>query len=197
MPKRLDPQESKPFQPIKAAFLKDVLDDGPNSTRDEPRPRVAVRAAPASAPARPEREPVEEVRGPNRKVVSLPVEEDEAPVTPAPAPARRGRQAIVTAGGERLNRPLKVQFQPSERNELTRITNELSMALGTSLSVSHVTRALLMVFRHAEKDVHERARQRGALKRPANDDLTAIAVFEHELAKLLLGALRTAKPLRE
>ena len=71
------------------------------------------------------------------------------------------------------------------------------MALGTSLSVSHVTRALLIVFRHAEKDVHERARQRGALKRPANDDLTAIAVFEHELAKLLLGALRTAKPLRE
>lgn len=195
MPKRLDPKESKPFQPIKAAFLRDVLDDGPNSTRDEPRrPKAAVNAAPEPARATPDPEPVEEVRAPSRKVVTLPVEE-EAPAPPAPA--RRGRQAIVTAGGEKLNRPLKVQLQSSERTELTRITNELSMALGTSLSVSHVTRALLMVFRHAEKDVFDRARQRGALKRPANDDLTAIAVFEHELAKLLLGALRTAKPLRE
>jgi hypothetical protein len=196
MPKRLDPKESKPFQPIKAAFLRDVLDDGPNSTRDEPRrPKVAVAVAPEPTRVTPDPEAAEEVRAPSRRVVTLPVVEEEAP--PSPAPARRGRQAIVTAGGEKLNRPLKVQLQSSERTELTRITNELSMALGTSLSVSHVTRALLMVFRHAEKDVFDRARQRGALKRPANDDLTAIAVFEHELAKLLLGALRTAKPLRE
>jgi hypothetical protein len=99
--------------------------------------------------------------------------------------------------GERLNRPLKVQLAPSESIEISRIINELSGALGTPLSTSHVTRALLTIFRHAEREVFKRAKERGALKRPPNDDLTAIAVFEQELAKVLLGALRSAPPLRE
>lgn len=186
MPKKLEAQESKPFQPIKTAFLRGVLEDA--EPEQEGQGGVAVAEAPAPAvEAEPEAAPPS--RRSERKVVEMQREAEPQP--------RRGRAMPMPAGGERLNRPLKVQLQATERMELTRIVNELSSSLGTPLSVSHVTRALLTVFRHAEGEIQKRARQRGSLKRPPNDDLTAIAVFEQELAKLLLGALRDAKPLRE
>lgn len=181
MPKKLEPQEAKPFQPIKTAFLHSVLDEEPPAREEE----GGVATATEPEPERTRESPLSRAE---RKVVSM------SEVEPA---SRRTRAMPAPAGGERLNWPLKVQLQPSERIEFTRIVNELSSALGTSLSVSHVTRALLTVFGHAEGEVQKRARQRGPLKRPPNDDLTAIAVFEHELAKLLLGAIREAKPLRE
>ncbi|HZW05416.1 MAG TPA: hypothetical protein VFF58_00780 [Candidatus Nitrosotalea sp.] len=188
MPKKLEAQEAKPFQPIKTAFLRGVLEDaaeesvegGGVATAIEPEMTTEPEAE-AEAPPQPRRT--------ERKVVELQRDVE--------ARARRSRPMPVPAGGERLNRPLKVQLQASERTDLTRIVNELSSSLGTPLSVSHVTRALLIVFRHAEDEIQKRARQRGSLRRPPNDDLTAIAVFEHELAKLLLGALRDARGLRE
>ncbi len=178
MPKKLEAQEAKPFQPIKTAFLKGVLDDAPAEGAPDGNTATAVETNP-------------EPQAAERKVLPLHTEPE--------VPLRRGRAPLAAAapGGERLNRPLKVQLQASERLELARIVNELSSALGTPLSVSHVTRALLTVFRHTEVELQKRARQHGSLKRPANDDLTAIAVFEHELAKLVLGAMREAKPLRE
>lgn len=183
MAKKYQPNEAKPFQPLKSSLLRQVLNEpapevgeGNVATIAEPEPSPPVAAA-------------VQAEADERKVVPMQTEQ--------PAPVRRARALPAPAGGERLNRPLKVQLQSSERIELTRIVNELSSTLGTPLSMSHVTRALLNVFRHAESEVHKRARERGSLRRPPNDDLTAIAVFEHELAKLLLGAIRNAKALRE
>ena len=189
MAKRLNPQETKPFQPIEAAFLKNLLAAPPD---EAPAPEAKPQSSTATAvaepePARPARASEPEPR--ERKVVHM---RD----VPEPAPSRRVRPVSVP-GGERLNKPLKIQLQPSERAELARIVNDLCATLGTQVSTSHVTRALLTVFRNAEEKILERAKQKGSLKRPANDDLTAIAVFEQELAKLLLGAIRNSPPLRE
>ncbi len=187
MPKKLEAHEAKPFQPLKTSFVQSALDDTPPE-QDQGGVAVAIEpdmtteqesvTPPAPTPRRAE-----------RKVVTIP----RAPE----APSRRSRALPAPMAGERLNRPLKVQLTGSERTEITRIVNELSRTVGTTVSVSHVARALLMVFRHAEDNVLERAKQRGTMRRPPNDDLTALTVFEHELAKLLIGALRDSKPLLE
>jgi hypothetical protein len=58
-------------------------------------------------------------------------------------------------------------------------------------------RSLLLILRHAERELVTRAGRSGPLRRPPNDDPAAIAAFEHRLGRILLGAFREAPPLRE
>lgn len=156
------------FQPIEAALLQKVLDDAPL----EPTPV-------------PPREPAA-VAAPQRKVVPI------APPMPRPPEPAQEQQPT-----ERLNAPLKVHLQPGERRELNRILNQLSQELRTTVSVSHVQRALMTLLQHAEAEVLKRAAEQPPMKRPPNDNLAAIAAFEFRLAKILYGGLRQAPPLRE
>ena len=187
MPKRLNPDQSKPFQPLASEFLRSVIDEAPapatSTAVAEPADSEFEPPAAAEPPRAQDRTQAERIvtfRGKGRGA------------------ARREPQPVaVPEPGERLNRPLKVQLAPTERIEVSRIINQLSQELGTPVSASHVTRALLAIFRNAEGNVLERARATGPLKRPPNDDLTAIAAFEFRLAKLLSAALREAPALRE
>jgi hypothetical protein len=182
MPKKLDPTKDKPFQPLAPDLVRSVIDNTSTATAvAEPPEEMDEIPAPEPAAVRARTKRSDNVVSMRR---TQGAEEPEARMLPEP-------------GGERLNRPLKVQLAPSERNELQRIVNLLSQELGTPVSASHVTRSLLAIFRNAESLIINRARQTGTLKRPPNDDLTAIAAFEFRLAKLLAGALREAAPLRE
>jgi len=167
MPKQYDPA-MKAFQPIEQALLKEVLDD----TSPAPEPRLP--------------RPVPRPSDTARKVVPL-----DQPQSPAAEPARGPEPA------ERLNAPLKVHLQPAERRELNRVLNQISQELGTSVSASHVQRALLTLLLHGEAEVLKRAREHAPMRRPPNDNLAAIAAFEFRLAKILYGGLRQAPPLRE
>jgi len=168
MPKKLDPH-AKPFQPIEKAFVREVLADTPTA---------------GTAP----RSRTEESR-----VVQLPRSSESAP-----APEHHEEPAPRVASlPDRLTRVLKAKVSTSEHVELTRLVNELSLELETPVSTTHVIRALITILRHAEPELQRRAKLNGPLRRPPNDDLTAIAAFEFRLAKLLSAALRESKPLRE
>jgi len=114
-----------------------------------------------------------------------------------PAHAEAAEPAREPQPTERLNAALKVQLHPAERRELNRFLNQLSQELGTTVSVSHLQRALVTLVLHAEAEVLKRAREYAPMKRPPNDNLAAIAAFEFRIAKVFCGALRQAPPLRE
>jgi hypothetical protein len=121
----------------------------------------------------------------------------ERKVVPLELPPASPEPAHVTEPAERLNAPLKVHLQPGERRELNRLLNHLSQELGTSVSASHVQRALITLLQHAESEVLRRARDQAPMKRPPNGNLAAIAAFEFALAKILSGAFRETPPLRQ
>jgi len=167
MPKKLNP-DAKPFQPIEKAFVREALAETPPAPSDAP-------------PARTEESRVVHLP---RGGGAAPERDDEPAPRSAPHP-------------DRLTRVLKAKVSTNEHVELTRLVNELSLELETPVSTTHVIRALITILRHAEPEVQRRAKQNGPLRRPPNDDLTAIAAFEFRLAKLLSAALRDSKPLRE
>jgi len=182
MPKKLDPH-AKAFQPIEKAFLSEALADSPAMpAAAPPLPPAATAPAPTKAPL-PEK--IE------RKVVQLPREEE------AGEDEHEIEESARRATADRLTRVLKARVSASEQSELSRIVNQLSASLDTPVSTTHVIRALITILRHSEPQVIRRARQHGPLRRPSNDDLTAIAAFEFRLAKLISAALRDAPPLRE
>lgn len=168
MAKKADPAE-KPFQPVETALLRSVLDDN--------RPAVAVPP-------------------PRRILTDSPVVIMKRPPE-SPLGESTPKETVRVSHPEKPNRPIKVHLSPGERTEFNRVLNSLSQELGTGVSASHIQRALIAIFRHAEDEILKRAREHTPLKRPPNDDLTAIAAFEFRLSKLLSGAFREAPPMRE
>ena len=97
---------------------------------------------------------------------------------------------------ERLNKQFRFQVSDTERREIRRIVSRLSGELETSVDMSHVARALLLIFRHAEADIMKHVHSSEPLVRPDNNNAFALAEFEYEIAKLLLKAFQDMSPIR-
>lgn len=106
----------------------------------------------------------------------------------APAPSKASRP-------ERLTKYLKFQVSQTEQMDIVRIVHHFAGELGTSLDWSHVARALMLLFRHAEPEILKYARRHGPLTRPPNYNAVALAEFEYAIAHILLRALQDAEPL--
>lgn len=208
MPKKADPT-TREFRPLDERLLSSVLLD--DSSHHDSEPTQAQRqAAPSSA--RPQRlrrdertsrsDTISSTTGEHAtaldKVIELPrngAGEREARSETGARDKQKAQADLLPSN--RLNRPLKVHLQPSERFEVDRIMTNISQELGTRISISHMQRAFVALLRNAEHNLLDRARRHGPITRPANENLVAIAAFEEELARLLAGALREAPPLRD
>jgi hypothetical protein len=93
---------------------------------------------------------------------------------------------------ERLTRAKRVLVTPTEEQELAELMTALAGALGTSVRLSHVQRALLRLLQHAGPEVLDLA-QRADLSRPPNEIPEARDEFEQALANLLHIAFRKAR----
>ncbi|MCC7144498.1 MAG: hypothetical protein IT349_20565 [Candidatus Eisenbacteria bacterium] len=201
MPKKLDPTKHDlgEFQPIEKAFVNAVLEEG--------HAEESSNGAAAAVDQRPPKHTRHNGGGrphPRPTVLETTVQEREAPAaSPQRRPAVQEEQLPVSESRERapmqerFTRPLKAMVSKSEEAEVGRIVNLLRRELGTSVSTTNLLRAMVTILRHSEKAVLRRAEQGGSVKRPANEDLTGIAVFEFKLAKILFAAFRDAPPLRE
>ena len=97
---------------------------------------------------------------------------------------------------ERLTKYLKFQVSHAEQLDIMRVVHRFAGELGTSVDWSHVARAIMLLFRHAEQEILKHARRNGPLTRPPNYDAPALAEFEHAIAKILMKALQEADILR-
>lgn len=103
---------------------------------------------------------------------------------------------VKSVAAKKLVREKRVLLTLSEERELERLVNRMAEELETPVKLSHLLRAHLILFRHAENEVTKRAQQTGPLRRPPNGDPAGLAQFEHRLAQVLSAAFREAPPLR-
>lgn len=117
---------------------------------------------------------------------------------PAPMPVHREspRPGVVMVPAlEKLESERRILFSRQESQALDRLINNLAWRLRAQVKVSHLIRALVGLVIRAERQVDQRAAERGPLVRPPNSDLAAIAKFEDDLAAILENALRDAGAL--
>ena len=96
---------------------------------------------------------------------------------------------------EPLNKQLKFQVSNAELREIRRIIGQIGSDLETSLNWSHVARAMLIIFKHAEDEIVRQARRSEPLARPRNSDALGLAEFEMNIAQILLTGFKEVKGL--
>ena len=96
-----------------------------------------------------------------------PETEDVESVTPSPEIVRVERPSSVpseeqgklrSSNLEKLNKQIRFQVSDAERREIRRIVSRLSGELETSVDMSHVARALFLIFRHSEVEIIKHVR---------------------------------------
>lgn len=190
MPKRV-PKDEKPFRPVENALVSRLLESGgeATATATEEKPTTPEPEAPPAASVEPAAPVVDRSR--DEKVVHMP-----------PKPAR-AEKAPEEAEPQAKPRPPRTQIErfhmdPDDRRQLQVFATELSEALGTTVKVSNIHRALQILVRNSRAEAVTRARQlHGQVYRPSNENHVAMAEFEHRLAKVFNAANRDAPPLRE
>lgn len=165
MARRVPPND-KPYRPVDEALVRSVLNPEPNQN--------TAKVLQTPEPFRP---PPRLVGLEGRKEAQWP------PLEPS-----------TTPGVEKLTREKRVLLTPTEEWELERLISEMAGQLRTPLKPSHVFRATVMLLRHASEELLKQSRRVGPLKRPPNNDVMALAAFEHYLAQVIDSALRNTKP---
>lgn len=179
------PTNEKPYSPVQDGLVSAVLRGGGGNTGE-----VSV---PVALPA-----PNKDTASPHdKKVVEL---------DPSPRKGRRGRDSterqleaparppIPTA---RLDREKRVLLSRSEEAAVGELVQRLSSAGATTVKLSHLLRACILILRHSETELVKRVKDSSDLVRPPNDNAPALAQFEHRLAQEVAAAIRAAPPLRE
>jgi len=123
-----------------------------------------------------------ELASPGPARLDKPAAPEPSPALPPPLKLRSLEKRVLVDADESVQIEAQVQ--------------RLAAELRTPLKLSHVLRAMLLLFRRAEPDVLARARQASPLSRPANGDLEALARFEEEIAGVLAAAFRELPPRR-
>ena len=185
MPKK-NPPEHKPYQPVDAAFLRGL----PTVMGDSREQTHSASPAPQPLPGEPQRVV------PIRLVDTTPAQDEGGPKVPgnrgAAVPAGEGEELAI----EPLDQPVKFRVSRSEANELRRLAADLGKQLCTTVDIANLGRAFLLLLRQAEHEIKQQARRNGPLKRPKNDNMAALAEFDHRIAQILFDAFRKALPLR-
>jgi hypothetical protein len=179
--------DRKPYSPVDAALMRSLPTIFGSTGAAEPNPEEAVtvheEAMVSAPPLSGQQEP------PPAPGVPL------SATGPAPSLASDAQARPKASSPERLTKYLKFQVSHTEQMDIVRIVHHFAGELGTSLDWSHVARALMLLFRHAEPEILKYARRHGPLTRPPNYNAVALAEFEHAIAQILIRALQDAEPL--
>ena len=176
--------DTKPFRPLQAGLLQDVLGSGASSadtsevaehqgTRPEPASSPAGRAR---VPARPQQQsqPVERQRA---------EQEPEADALPALDPRKK------------LSREKRYLLTQDEEDRIEQLARSVARAVGTPVKLSHLVRVALTTMLRIEVELQNEARSsKGRIQRPANGDMPGLLRFEQELGRLFDSALRKSSP---
>jgi hypothetical protein len=93
---------------------------------------------------------------------------------------------------KRPPREKRVLLSWEEELALQRLLDQLTEALQTPVKLSNALRSCLILLRHAQGPIVDCAAREGSLVRPANNDQTGIALFEHRLASIFQAAFTLA-----
>jgi hypothetical protein len=102
---------------------------------------------------------------------------------------------VQAAGPPVIKRPpreKRVLLSWEEELALQRLLDQLTETLQTPVKLSNALRSCLILLRHAQGPIVDCAAREGALVRPANNDQTGIALFEHRLASIFQAAFASA-----
>lgn len=197
-------KEEKPYNPVHAALVQSVARKAPDEPvlsdpsplkdlpltkpRELPPPTPIELETPVVPP--PTREPSPQAA----KVVSLPIpdegeEEEEEAVSADPEPEKS------TAPVRRSGSTKRVILSADDQRALEDLAHFLSQDLGTPVKHANIMRACLVLLRRGKSTIRKHAKRAGEIVRPPNENATALAYFEHRLAKLFDLALRDLTPL--
>lgn len=104
-------------------------------------------------------------------------------------------QATEPANHSPARRPpreKRVLLSWEEELALQRLLDQLTETLQTPVKLSNALRSCLILLRHAQSPIVDCATREGGLVRPANNDQTGIALFEHRWASIFQAAFVTA-----
>jgi hypothetical protein len=169
------PVNDTPYSPLDATLARSVM-DGVASGTEEKELSDAIEAKPPEKSRKPKLS-----RAGNSNVLEHP-----GSSVPADLPKLK----------KRLNREKRVLLSAEEEREIERLVDRIGENLATSLKLSHLLRACMILLCHAEGELHAAATAHGPLIRPANGEAIALAQFEFNLAKVLSKALRDVPPIR-
>jgi hypothetical protein len=126
---------------------------------------------------------------PTTTVVEMVSPKLEVPPAARPtAPASPVERAVPVV--KRLDQEKRILYSRDEVHALDRLVQGLAIRLHAQVKASHVMRALTLLLVDAEREVHRRAEDHGAMVRPPNGDMAALQRFERRLADLLAEGLR-------
>jgi hypothetical protein len=114
----------------------------------------------------------------------LPETPDESATLPAQPTAPR----VI----KRPPREKRVLLSWEEELALQRLLDQLTETLQTPVKLSNALRSCLILLRHAQGPIVDCAAREESLVRPANNDQTGIALFEHRLASIFQAAFASA-----
>jgi hypothetical protein len=160
------PLDEKPYSPVRAALVESVVQGAPTPPPKE-----------------------DDAAKDGERVVQM-------------KPARRTRpekaaeEPRLERPRERLEREKRVLLSRSEEAAVGELVQRLSSSGASSLKLSHLLRACILILRHCEKEFVDRVKEAADLVRPPNDNPLALAEFELRLAQELTGAIRATPPLR-
>jgi hypothetical protein len=98
-------------------------------------------------------------------------------------------------GLEPFDQLIRVLMSKSEKAALENLVDRLAKQADTTLKISHLMRAFVLLLRHGEDTLLEEARRGTRLVRPSNGNPIGIADFEQRVAQILLTALKNSPPL--
>lgn len=94
-----------------------------------------------------------------------------------------------------LTREKRVLISEYEEAALDELVRRLASSGVTSLKLSHLMRACIVLLRHSESEIVECFRRAARLVRPPNGSGPALAEFERRVAQQVAAAIREAPPL--
>lgn len=103
-----------------------------------------------------------------------------------------GPQMTSPPASKRPPREKRVLLSWEEELALQRLLDQLTETLQTPVKLSNALRSCLILLRHAQSAIVDCAAREGSLVRPANNDQTGIALFEHRLASIFQAAFASA-----
>ena len=112
----------------------------------------------------------------------------DAPEESVPLPAQPTAPPVI----KRPPREKRVLLSWEEELALQRLLDQLTETLQTPVKLSNALRSCLILLRHAQGPIIDCAAQEDRLVRPANNDQTGIALFEHRLASIFQTAFSSA-----
>jgi hypothetical protein len=137
-----------------------------------------------------------------RSVIAGPKGKAESNVIQFPSPEEKLGEETKTnpppemrLSPEPFDQLIRVLMSKSEKAALESLVDRLAKQADTTLKISHLMRAFVILLRHGEGMLLEEARRGTRLVRPSNGNPIGIADFERRTARLLLAALKNVASL--